>query len=394
MQRRNQALNWIDRARLDVARQAAQVAQQRQARENAVYAARMAKHTAGAVVATGALAAKDYVTPKKASKGTSGISPKDKMPTHIRDEDHEMDTGPDESKALVSARAADGGGGDGRKGSQETRISKQMPHFGLPETITAVMPNTTYFSIITPTTPTTMTKFQFRLTSMLDPILTNLTPATAGAVYTAGVYDAPMNTQTSGSFSNPLRVFPSSATDRSQWRAYYHKMYQYYAVLGVEWEITMYNPQLNRNCDIVWATTVDTYSAQSNTNVHPDTTMREMEMWPDVRWGVVRSDNTGASEFSTRTIKGYYKPGMVKQNVENDEDIKTWTKVAAQPSLTEVMNFYVGKSWLNDVSVSTGLNCRITLRQIVQYKDLNVQFRWPATGQTAVTLTAPADILT
>ena len=66
--RNNQALNWIERARQDQRIQEAQQLAQRQARENKVYAARIAKHAAGgAAAATAGLAAKDYVTPQKAS---------------------------------------------------------------------------------------------------------------------------------------------------------------------------------------------------------------------------------------------------------------------------------------------------------------------------------------
>lgn len=398
---RNQALNWIERARQDQRVQEAQQLAQRQARENKVYAARIAKHTAGgAAAATAGLAAKDFVTPQKASKGASGISPSDKKMPHFREEEYDdeemkdaVDVVPDNSRA-VSTRASMIPRGTSSGGNQETRISKQRPHYGLPETVTQVITNTTYFSIITPSDRQQMTRMQFRLNSLQDPIVTSFTTPGVGATYTAGVYNSIMPTGSTNTFPNPLRDFPSGSTDTSQWRAWFNAMYQYYSVLGIEWEITMYNPQYNRNCDIVVATAVDTYSAQSAINVHPSTaTMREMEMWPDVRWDYVPSHNAAETGMCQRTIKGFYKTGMVKQNVENDEDVKTWTKTGYSPALTEIMNFYVGKAWINDITTATGLNCRLKLRMIVQFKDLNVPYRWPAAGQTPINLTAPTDIL-
>ena len=401
MVRGNQARRWYEQYQADVARQAAYEARQKQRNTLIASAQRV---VGGAAAGTAIAGGIDYVTPQKASKSASGISPKDKMAHHIRrDSDDDMPLAAELSQAFsqdvsdkqvsTNARMAFASGGES-KGSQETRITYQRPQYGLSETTTQILPSTTYFSIITPTSSQTMTKFQFRLTSLLDSIITGLVDPAPGASYAAGVYDVPMITGSTGVFTNPLRSFPSTATDNFQWRNWFSKMYQYYTVLGCEWEITMYNPQTNRNCDIVYATTIDTYSPTNNTNEHPSTaTMREMEQWPDVRWGVVRSHATSEGETNTKTISGYYKPGMVKQSVENDEDVKTWTKIGNTPALTEIMNFYVGKSWINDITAATGLNVRLKQRLIVQYKDLNPTFRWPTSTQTAITCTAPTNII-
>lgn len=309
------------------------------------------------------------------------------------DEDMQMAVAITEPMSNAVALRAEGGGDGARKGAKETPISIQRSHFGLPETVTQVLTGTNYFAAITPANFQSMTRVQFRLTSIIDRMITTPSTPTPSAAYAAGIYNRMMFPQSSGSWNAAPAFYPSDTTDELQWLDYFVLMYQYYHVMGVEWELTMANPQTNVNCDITVATSIDTYSAGNATNVHPNgASMEEMEQWPDVRWGPVVPYVT-ASEKTFRTLKGYYRPGKVKQNVENDEDVKTWTKVNAAPSLTEVLNVYFGKSMFNAVTSSTGLNCRMKWRFIVQFKDLNVPYRWPAIAQTPIAVNAPTDIL-
>lgn len=299
----------------------------------------------------------------------------------------------------TNALARGGNPEPARRGTQETAITPQKAHFGLPETITAVMPTTFYFSAVVDPSKDVMLYAQFRLTSMQDQMITNLSTPTAGGPYIKGFWNQmipTINTFTWPTAGNEVQFPTTGSPDDSQWRGYYHKMYQYYRVLGIEYEFTIQNPQHNVGNDILMATMIDTYSLQSATNVHPltSTTMTsEIEHWPDVRWHIVRSSQDGNQTTTYKTIKGHYKPGKVRQNVENDEDVSTWTKVGSSPDLTEKLILAFAKAPFNTNKVSTGVNIRCTLRKIVQYKDLHVPFRWPTENLTDIIFNIPTDII-
>jgi hypothetical protein len=309
-------------------------------------------------------------------------------------EEVEAVQGPEATTAnQVALRSMGGGGPVGGKGSRETPIAIQRPHFGLQDTVTVVLAGDNYFSVIAPTTNTQLcTNVQFRLTSLLDRMITTRVSPSPSQAFAAGVYDKVIPIRSSAtSWPSSLTAFPTLATDLLQWRAYYNKMYQYYAVLGVEYTIDVVNATNDFNRDVVMVSYVDTYSSNNATSVHPtNATLAEMKQWKDVSWKLVRSANAGYTEQTS--VKGYYKPGQAKTNVENDEYIKTWTKVGSAPSLTEILTLGFSNSWMNDTS-NGKVNVRISWRYIVQYKDLLPVYNYPTSGQTSVSVTAPTDIL-
>lgn len=309
------------------------------------------------------------------------------------DSDETMAEAVQVAQAFGPARDLPAGGSGAKKGATETPVSIQRSHFGLPETVTQVLTGTNYFAVTCPANFQSMMRVPFRLTSIVDRMPNQPAAAVGGAAYVASsLYNSIMPPQNTFAFPATPLLFPSDTTDGLQWLDWYTSFYQYYHVMGVEWELTMFNPQLNAQYGVVVATTIDTYSSANATNVHPSgATMEEMEQWPDVRWHQV-VPYYSTQDAATRTIKGYYRPGKVRQNVENDEDLKTWTKVNASPSLTELLYVHFGKSMFNPSSSIHGLNCRMKWRYIVQFKDLNVPFRWPALGQTPISPTAPGDI--
>lgn len=293
------------------------------------------------------------------------------------------------SSTLMGARGTSGSKG----GVVETPVIRQTPHYGLPDRVTVVLPSTIYFAAITPTSFNSMTRVQVRLTSMFDKLITTRTTPVGSAAYAAGIYDRMMAPASTATWLATPPQFPNSVTDNMQWRTYYTAMYQYYHCMGVEWELTMMNPQTNDACDIAVATYIDTFSSNNAGNIHPTTySMQEIEQWPDVRWTLVNASNENARE-NYKTIKGYYRPGMVKQNVENDEDVKTWTGIASVPALQENLTIAFGKAAFNSITAATGVNCRLKMRFIMQFKDINVQYKWPASGQSVITVAAPTDIL-
>ena len=342
-----------------------------------------------------------YVTPQKASKDTPKISPvelKRKMLTRI-EESEDMDV----EASGTTARAAGPTATTTKGMGQETPITFMTPSHGLPNTVTQVLNQTTYFSVVTRQVPTDPVYFTLRLNTPKDwfkgsspglatPVGNNTTPLP----YEPGFWSAPLISGTSASWSatNAAREFPNtlSSNERPQWRDWFETQYQYYAVLGCEYEVTMVNPQLNSMSDIVVAHFFDSYSSENATSVHPkNATFSIMEQWPDVSFKRISSANDGSIEKAYGNVKDFYKPGSMKKNVENDEDVKTWTKVDTVPTLSEEVTFLFAKAWDNQVAPATGLNVRIDMRWIVQYKDLKPTYRWPA-NQSAIVLEAPSGI--
>jgi hypothetical protein len=256
-----------------------------------------------------------------------------------------------------------------------------------------ILPKVSYFSLCATDFTGSATAVQIRLTGINDTFVTIVNTPVNGAALSAGLYNRiiPVSATQTNWASSPV-AFPNSLRDKPQWLPFWQKMYSYYHVLGVEYELTMDNPYYNENRDVLVAKWIDTYSSGNSTLIHPTgATMEEMSYWPDVDFKVVQSAEDGDPNNRRATIKGFYKAGSAKTNVENDEDIKTWTGQASNPTLSEMLNFRFARGWAND---EMGLlNCRLSLRYIVQFKDLVPAFKYPYSGQTTVTVTVPTDTL-
>lgn len=345
-----------------------------------------------------------FVTPQKAARPAQAppIEPKNKTPKMNRvEEDEDMELAVNLSQAmgnaLEPAAARESGSTGAKRGVKETPVVwRQQPRFGLPETVTQVLTVNNQFCMAV-SRSNTNTRYQMRLTSTFDHAITNLATPTFSSAIQVGVFDRKFPHQLSNNWpADGVGVqWPTGTsvnTDGLQWRNWFHKMYQYYHVLGCEYEITMMNPVMGNNFGALVGTYIDTFSNENATNVHPtNVPLWRMEQWPDVEWKQVPSTPDGVStQENIRTIRGRYWPQKVKQNVENDEDIKTWTKVGSIPSLNENLTIQLFCDPFSDASYAV-VNFQIRVRYIVQYKDLYPAFRWPAT-QTAIAVTAPDDI--
>ena len=185
------------------------------------------------------------------------------------------------------------------------------------------------------------------------------------------------------------------ATEKPAWRDYWASMYDYYTVLGCEYEIKVCNPALDSYCDIVCGVQVDTYSAPATStgNVMPLTRYSEALAYKNIKWYTSNNNSVYDVDRSNFTvIRGRYKPGDAKRNIVNDGDVKTWTATGTTlPTLTETLtaNFW-NNPWRPNVS-NTGLNVEVNLKYIVQYKDLKQQARYPNTVTTAQDITIVLD---
>ena len=312
-----------------------------------------------------------------------------------------MDTNKD--VPMESARGVSvGTQASGMKGTQETPISMQKPVYGVPETRTVILPWTQYLSAGVPANNTSAcNNFSIRLTSPYDTLVDNLTLPTAGTAIGTGLYNKLAETGQQNTWQATLMSFPAetgagaNTSEAPMWRSYFDKLYDYYTCLGVEYEITVCNPIQKLNADVVVGVGVDTYSTTSTGNVFPTgASLFQMETWPGLQWRVIKSTADGTTDQTFTVFKGYYKPGQEKRNVNNDEDVKTWTKTTEQPSLTETLRIFISRAAFNDQTNRQALNFRIKMKFIIQFKDLKVNYRFPLSGQTAINQSAPADILT
>lgn len=361
----------------------------------------------------------------------------DIMPEQQADEPMEM--------ATMARSGGSGGGGGPNQVAKETPIILAKPTYGLQETHTTILPWTGWITAagLDKRTPQQLKIRMNTPWDMIDATTSNIGTIDGVNVSTKGLYNRPIDPSGKYSTSQQSR-YPveftnntTEATERPAWRDYWSRLYEYYTVLGCEYEIILYNPvqvkdvrlqiaQENKrfvtgpttitfpaiqqfidcgyyNTDCVCAVQYDTYSATATStgNVMPGTNYEEIRAYPGIRWYPIKGGQKAV-------IKGTYRPGQAKRNVVNDGDVKTWTKTAdgVPTSLSEILtlNFFMDPFFnarrqdiyfLNaagDMSSfepqSTGANIRgavnmeINLKYIVQFKDLRQQARYPNTLTT------------
>jgi len=293
--------------------------------------------------------------------------------------------------------ARSGGGTTNTVGGGETEIDQQKPHYGIPFTTTVVLPFTTYLTAVTNSNDN-LFNFYFRLNSPWDPFITNVTTPTANATLGAGVFNRKLST-TGTTWPASLVTFPQTLTaggpnnERPQWRQWYSKLYNKYAVLGCEYELTCENPRATRHHDVTMALGVETLSAANGGRVFPgNVPVASAEFWPGLDWHVIKSRSDGDPDSAFTVVRGRYVPGSKETNVQNDEDIKTWTTVGSTPTLTEQMNVMIAQSAFNQTQQCQGIHVKLKLKYIVQFKDISVNAMFPAT-QTDIVFNMPTDIV-
>lgn len=284
-------------------------------------------------------------------------------------------------------------------GGGETAITRQPAWYGFPETATVVLPYTSWYTVCTNSNQNVF-GFYFRLNSTQD-LFNNAIQAdpTAGAALAAGIYR--VKPGSGNNFSNPLLNYPTAGatgagviTEGPQWRNYWEKIYNKYHVLGCEYELTFKNPFQGIDEDVVIMFGKEAISSANGGRVFPTNQPAHFyEYYPGLQWRICKSADEGKTDTTYTTIKGHYIPGSVKTNVQNDEDIKTWTDVGSVPTLQERMFIGIAQAGFNKSSTVRALNVRMKMKLIVQYKDINVNILYPNPGQTTFTTTFPTDIL-
>jgi len=336
----------------------------------------------------------------------------------------EIDQGGETRPGAEAARA--GGPPGGNQVSKETPISPYPSlNYGLQETHTTILPWTGWVTacLLDKDTPL---QLKIRMNSPYDMLdMAVIADPAAGATYASKGFSqitaGPDGKGALGQITYPARFTGSAteATERPAWREYWAQLYQYYTVLGCEWEFIIVNPcqpydtQIQTGSDggklpIVTGVTTggaaqglstnaytptvqipqrqianavagiqyDSYSATATStgNVMPLTYYEEVRNFKNIRWERIKDGN------GTSIIKGRYRPGQIKRNIVNDGDVKTWSAVGAAPTtLSEILTLNLWQDPLNNTDGNVSVNIEVNIKYIVQFKDLKLQARYPNT---------------
>ena len=288
-----------------------------------------------------------------------------------------MDGG-DEQPETMALRA---GGTPGNPVSKETPISRYPSlTYGLQETHTTILPWCGYIAT-TGMTHGVPNVLELRMTQPFDMIATTLQGLAAGAAWGKDFYVVPYNNSntrdaaTAPTFPSTLDSGPAT-TEKASWWEYWRKFYEYYTVLGCEYEIFIDNPNETRGTDVVVGWDFNAYSdtATASGNKTPQNqTLAVMKQYKGIQWRTVEQCSNQINQKRQIMIKGTYKPGQTRRNIVNDGDVKTWAKTnnggtPDSPTLKEFLTLYFYRhelAWLKDTTKTLGVNMQIILKSIL-----------------------------
>lgn len=345
------------------------------------------------------------ISQSNASSGSGSGSDTTRRPRHSLDFDTE-DSGDMEVDQVGPQQALARSGGSGSQSNQSKETPISIPPtvtYGFQETHTTIIPYTSYVSVVCPaSTNYDGQKLEIRLNGIIDPIMTQVSstnPATANGVYSRGIVARSDPAAAITMYEFPSTLGPGPAiTDIAWYRRWFEKMYQYYTVISCNYEITMKNAVTGNNAEILVGYEMDSFNGTQVGNILPEMTLRNLQGQKNIKWvRLATDDNDDSPNQSSQIIQGTFKPGMIRRNIRNDGDVKTWTEVGQQTSLIESLHLRFHRHPLAARVVANNLfacNVQIRLWYTVQYKDLIVNARYPGgAGQADITFNTPGDVL-
>lgn len=158
-------------------------------------------------------------------------------------------------------------------------------------------------------------------------------------------------------------------------RQYWSALYEYYTVLACHWELIATNSSSQN-----YGGTPDVqvaYMYCGNTSI-PAASTDEIRYWKGVNYRVLPSLTPGNMDDNTQVIKGSYYPGMYKREVRDDAKAKTWIQAGSNPALAERLHFRFNQTFSGVTPRErTSVNCMLTLKYVVQWKDLVATQQYP-----------------
>lgn len=305
----------------------------------------------------------------------------------------------DSGQSTLALRS--GSSGQASQGAHETPVLMREPMFRFKETCTTIIPTTFYFSAnVLDYASTTKNKFEIRLNSPYYPIITpaafvSQTPSSAPneGISATAAPDSDTNYSTLGTFP-----FTVTTSHKPQWLSWWEQMYQAYHVMETHYEITIMSARTDNRNSVLVLWEEDQYGSSSTGNIMPDAGLDEMVEWAGTKQRLIRGLNDDNAPNFTK-ITGTWKPGRANRNTTNDGDVKTWNAIGAIPNPGYVeslhLRFFKGPMSSQNPANITGCNVQVKLSYVVQFKDLDVRFRYPRTGDTGlpVNLSAPTNTL-
>ena len=274
--------------------------------------------------------------------------------------------------------------------------------YGLQETHTTILPMIGWFSTPNLALAYTPTTFSFSLNSIYDIMSGDIKAATTlNACWIKKCGETSYNGGATTGYTFPSEFANDSwASMKPWWRDTWEKLYMYYAVLGVEYEIVISNPGIGGRKSLV-AYTVQTSGSNANTSVSLPTNvpLKELYGMKNIQFKEVSGrDNADDNKNNVQIIRGTYKPGTALRDISNDGDVKLWSKTdetgtaGASPPYKEYMQVM---SYIHplatagsdaDGAIDAGgyssihQNIQLRLKYIVQFKQLRANARFPIDG--------------
>lgn len=246
--------------------------------------------------------------------------------------------------------------------------------------------------------------YGFRMTSPYDPFI--------------GKTNFDMNPGPGNSRADTLQPEASDAYTKQgfmvAWYRYYAQMYRYYSVLACRYKV-----QINNNSHepflvhTMFINDVSPPIQASNNDIMIWQGVNTKLVNPKMVFGGVGSINTdeetgdnfdddamgaalnttGASfavanpnGSSIAVFAGEYRPGQYEQEIHLDEQVSTWTRTNANPTLREALLVRIkpkdsatapaiGNS--NDYNRALSWHIRVEIEYLIEFKELDSRLRWP-----------------
>lgn len=306
-------------------------------------------------------------------------------------------TSEDIEPATNLAMARSSGGGMQSNVGHETPVTiPRTISYGFPDTWTCVMPLNLTFSVIAEG-PKRPAMLSIRMNSIYDCIANGSTSVYTGTVTNTTNFGSKIaatqsvNAITNDSFISSNANYTNFGIEAQQpaWRPFFEQRYSKYHVLGCEWELSTRIANVSTAYRIRGAVAT-MYHGRELPPVD-GLTLADMMYWKDldqVEYVQPQSNETPLGSNAT-TLSGRYKPGQHRREVREDEDAKTWTDTDAAPSLQENLAIYFTEaplSWVpladDEAMDAIWYNCFLTLKYIVQWKDLALAWKYPTSSTT------------
>jgi hypothetical protein len=282
---------------------------------------------------------------------------------------------------------------------KETKVTRvENPSYGLQETHTTILPLTTCISV-GGLDLYKQAQCGIRLTSIRMPFIDVFetdTPVARnfcfgirqrGRDHVVAGNRTPMVYNASTSHTEQVALLPKNGyMYRKQFvmRDYWTEFYEYYHVLGCEYELVIDNISGQVADDVLLGTMECTKEVPPKTmsinGNEVEVSAFEALNWKNTKWHCITSDpESGRNRY---IIKGHYKTGQAGRDVHEDGDVNTWTPVANNPTLPETLRLFAYRhpmsQWNteNDVQ-NTTLNIMVKMKLICQFKDLKRKYKFP-----------------